>query len=200
LQSVSCSICLSTSAYEGISAAAPPSLYLPPTLLSSTLQHALPLPPFYFPGGTQQQLKENQSIPRNPKRIPRKSGNPKRIRIPSSSRSGWDNNICELAPYLRHLPVHKEGGGGNSGRAQGWWCVNRRRKTRQTGKRSCGWRGATQRHTRETVDTHAEGQTLKNREGVQDLARGPSQISPIYYFQYLNWCNPTKLNLLYFNI
>ncbi len=40
--------------------------------------------------------------------------------------------------------------------------------------------------TRETVDTHTEGQTLKNREGVQDLAWGPSQISPIYYFQYLN--------------
>lgn len=49
-----------------------------------------------------------------------------------------------------------------------------------------GPRGAKLRHTRETVDTHTEGQTLKNREGVQDLARGPSQISPIYYFQYLN--------------
>jgi len=39
---------------------------------------------------------------------------------------------------------------------------------------------------RQWTPTHTEGQTLKNRERVQDLARVPSQISPIYYFQYLN--------------
>ncbi len=68
-------------------------------------------------------------------------------------------------------------------------------KRDQPGNAVVGEGGAKQRHTRETVDTHTEGQTLKNRERVQDLARVPSQISPIYYFQYLNWCNPAKLYL-----
>ncbi len=59
-------------------------------------------------------------------------------------------------------------------------------KRDKPGNAVVGEGGKAETHKRDRGHTHTEGQTLKTREGVQDLARGPSQISPIYYFQCSN--------------